>query len=182
MSINPASTLSSCILRLAELSAVPPRPPPPLSWSSVQCRPGRYGKVNRAGQYRSAQGAGRCGGRGCVARWVSRLAKNSALKLKKNQTKFNFLFFNSHLRIITQSPDNVTSTLNFHKIFRSYKCPARFIFTLPVLSYSDGPRPSGNPVSLCERHSSRTHTRQTHQLGGGGGRLNCMYIELRREL
>ncbi len=29
MSINPASTLSSCILRLAELSAVPPRPPPP---------------------------------------------------------------------------------------------------------------------------------------------------------
>jgi hypothetical protein len=70
----------------------------------------------------------------------SRLAKNSALKLKKNQTKFNFLFFNSHLRIITQSPvlenHNVTSTLNFRKIFRSYKCPARFIFTLPVLSYS----------------------------------------------
>ncbi len=97
----------------------------------------------------------------------SRLAKNSALKLKKNQTKFNFLFFNSHLRIITQSPvlenHNVTSTLNFRKIFRSYKCPARFIFTLPVLSYS------AVATAIWQPCTAAGHTPDRHTSWAGGG-------------
>ena len=110
------------------------------------------GPVQECSRCRSVWGGGlRC----TLSLCESRLAKNSALKLKKNQTKFNFLFFNSHLRIITQSPvlenHNVTSTLNFRKIFRSYKCPARFIFTLPVLSYSAVATAIWQP---CERHCS----------------------------